>query len=258
MKITIYTVPDCPFSKQEKEYLRRHNLPFEERELGADKAHLTEMLAISNNFAGTPVTKIEKDDGKITVLKGFTKEEFDRELNLSSPEEVSPTPPADQPIAKKEVPSSVPAPTPPETPSPTPTTTPPPAPVVSPPQPVSQTETPSPAEKPPTEANLDDDPQVNDLLSQLKQKSSLPPTAPDSNPQPPTSSPPASPTANDQPGPTTPPAVQPPTPPQPSMIPPASPMPPSDTNNQPNPTSSTEPNPPNPLAGIDVPDFNSK
>jgi len=83
MKITIFTISDCYFSKQEKEYLQSHNLPFEERNLEENREYLTEMLTISNNFAGTPVTKIEKDDGQIVVLKGFTKEEFDKTFNIT-------------------------------------------------------------------------------------------------------------------------------------------------------------------------------
>lgn len=83
MKITIFTISDCYFSKQEKEYLQSHNLPFEERNLEENREFLTEMLTISNNFAGTPVTKIEKDDGQIVVLKGFTKDEFDKTFNFT-------------------------------------------------------------------------------------------------------------------------------------------------------------------------------
>ncbi|MFA6532398.1 MAG: glutaredoxin family protein [Patescibacteria group bacterium] len=77
MKITVYTIKDCAFSKQEKEYLNTNKLVFEEKDLETNKDFLTEMLAISNNFAGTPVTRVEKDDGTIAVLKGFTKAEFD-------------------------------------------------------------------------------------------------------------------------------------------------------------------------------------
>ncbi len=77
MKITVYTITDCQFSKQEKEYLNANKLVFEEKNLEVNKDFLTEMLAVSNNFAGTPVTRVEKDDGSIAVLKGFTKEEFD-------------------------------------------------------------------------------------------------------------------------------------------------------------------------------------
>jgi glutaredoxin len=83
MKITIYTIKDCAFSKQEKEYLTANKLMFEEKDLETNKDFLTEMLAISNNFAGTPVTRVEKDDGTIAVLKGFTKEEFDTTFGLA-------------------------------------------------------------------------------------------------------------------------------------------------------------------------------
>src|SRR3989338_10845560 len=83
MKVTIYTVSDCKFSQAEKEYLKSINTSFEEKNLESNREYLTEMLNLSNNFAGTPVTKIEKDDGQIAVLKGFTKEEFDTALGFS-------------------------------------------------------------------------------------------------------------------------------------------------------------------------------
>ena len=86
MKITVYTIKDCAFSKQEKEYLNTNKLAFIEKDLETNKSFLTEMLAISNNFAGTPVTRIEKEDGTISVLKGFTKEEFDKVLGLTNPQ----------------------------------------------------------------------------------------------------------------------------------------------------------------------------
>jgi len=85
MKITVYTIKDCTFSKQEKEYLKNNKLTFEEKDLETNKDFLTEMLAISNNFAGTPVTRVEKDDGTISVLKGFTKEEFDTTFGFATP-----------------------------------------------------------------------------------------------------------------------------------------------------------------------------
>ena len=114
MKITIYTITDCQFSKQEKDYLTSHNLPFDEKNLEVDKAYLTEMLAISNNFAGTPVTKIEKDNGQSVVLKGFTKAEFDKELGFgeaSTPQQTAPAAaPQGAPDAKAPVTGGMPAP----------------------------------------------------------------------------------------------------------------------------------------------------
>ena len=85
MKITIYTINDCAFCVQEKDYLKSHNLAFEEKNLEVNREFLTEMLTISNNFAGTPVTKIEKDDESVVILKGFTKEEFDDVLGFAAP-----------------------------------------------------------------------------------------------------------------------------------------------------------------------------
>jgi glutaredoxin len=84
MKITVYTIKECAFSKQEKEYLIANKLTYEEKDLETNKDFLTEMLAVSNNFAGTPVTRVEKDDGTIAVLKGFTKEEFDTTFGFSA------------------------------------------------------------------------------------------------------------------------------------------------------------------------------
>lgn len=90
MKITVYTISNCPFSRQEKDYLKANNLPYEEKNLEMNREWLAEMLAISNNFAGTPVTRIEDDQGQIRILKGFTKEEFDEVLGLKPREEAKP------------------------------------------------------------------------------------------------------------------------------------------------------------------------
>ena len=128
MKITIYTVKDCEFSKQEKDYLTAKNLPFEEKDLEANRESLTEMLAISNNFSGTPVSKIEKDDGQIVVLKGFTKEDFDKIFEPNAVATTAPTtaqtaapavPAAPEPVVM--APSADVPPTPPQ-PVPTPPT----------------------------------------------------------------------------------------------------------------------------------------
>lgn len=108
MKIIVYTVTDCKFSQAEKEYLKSHNLPFEERNLETKHEYLSEMLTISDNFAGTPVTVIEKDqedkgpqipsgdqkpedaqakdNAHKIVLKGFTEEEFDKALGFTEAE----------------------------------------------------------------------------------------------------------------------------------------------------------------------------
>ncbi|MBI3620098.1 glutaredoxin family protein [Candidatus Roizmanbacteria bacterium] len=128
MKTTIYTTASCQFSTDEKNYLAAHNIPYEEKNLESNRDFLTEMLAVSNNFAGTPVTKIEKDDGQITVLKGFTKEEFATALGLPAETTAPSTPVASEPMMQT-APATMDAPTPTTpTPIPEPVSSPPPTP----------------------------------------------------------------------------------------------------------------------------------
>ena len=83
MKVTLYTITDCKFSQLEKDYFRLNNIQFEEKNLETNKDFLPEMLSISNNFQGTPVTRIIKDNGQTVIMKGFSKEDFDKELSLN-------------------------------------------------------------------------------------------------------------------------------------------------------------------------------
>jgi len=103
MKITIYTINDCTFSQAEKDFLKKNTISFEEKNLETNRDFLTEMLKISDNFAGTPVTKVEKDGGEILVLKGFTESEFAKALDLplagastADSGSTTPTPPMSQ------------------------------------------------------------------------------------------------------------------------------------------------------------------
>lgn len=105
MKITIYTITDCPFCKQEKEFLTSKGLQFEEKNVQQNRDFLTEMLDISNKFAGVPFTMIEKDNGEKVGLKGFTQSEFEQALGLSA------TPPAAN-MPAKAAPSAQPPTTP--------------------------------------------------------------------------------------------------------------------------------------------------
>lgn len=129
MKVILYTTSDCMFSKQEKEYLASKNIPFEEKNVQTNRDFLQEMLNVSNNFAGTPVTKIDKDDGQSVVLKGFTQSEFDNVFasNVQAANSTMPVPPAptDQPV--QDQPAPIPQPDPvapdpvvPNVPDPTP------------------------------------------------------------------------------------------------------------------------------------------
>jgi glutaredoxin len=184
MKITVYTVSDCQFSKQEKEYLRSHNLAYEEKNLEQNREWLTEMLAVSNNFAGTPVTKIEKDDGQIIVLKGFTQEEFDEVLGFKKEELVA------QASADVTQPPQSTSPQPPNQTQPInqPEASPPPYPSSSSPtQPTAETlptQTPPVVNQAPTTASSQPVDPLSSILSDLEQKANPnqpPPPPPPAN-----------------------------------------------------------------------------
>lgn len=87
--ITIYTTVNCPFCKTEKEFLTAQGLSFVEKNVEQDNAALKEMLNISDNFAGVPVTVLNGPKGK-KVVKGFTQEEFVKELSETGIKEVAP------------------------------------------------------------------------------------------------------------------------------------------------------------------------
>ncbi len=154
MKITVYTVSDCKFSKEEKDFLKAHNLPYEEKNLESNREFLTEMLAVSNNFAGTPVTKVEKDDGKIEVLKGFTEDEFNETLGLKTPAKPEPS------VAEAASVMSVQPP-----------------PLTTMPQPVAVTPTPSvitpPTGEPTSEPAEPQSDELNSILADLKAKAEV-------------------------------------------------------------------------------------
>lgn len=184
MKITIYTVSNCQFSKQEKDYLLSNNFQYEEKNLETNRDFLTEMLAVSNNFAGTPVTKIEKDDGQIAILKGFTKEEFDQALGLApTVPQPQQTPPAAVPEPVQTTPTPPPAPTPSVTPTPSPESPIPAAPVFSPTADASQS-MPNITQAPEAQTNtsapspLANDASLNKLIGDLEAKTPVAPVIP--------------------------------------------------------------------------------
>jgi len=138
------------------------------------------MLAVSNNFAGTPVTKIEKEDGQISVLKGFTKEEFDKVLGFEE-KIVSPTKPETAQLAP--TPSAPPI-------APMPEVIPPP--VINPVPEITTAPSPKPVENP-------EQKQLDSILNNLEQKTVPPiPPTPSMTPPPIISIPPTPPVAATQ------------------------------------------------------------
>jgi len=112
MKITVYTITDCPFCKQEKDFLNAQGLQFEEKNVQENRDFLTEMLEKSDKFAGVPFTIVEKDGGEKVNLKGFTQSEFEQALGLSAAGSVAapaavPTPSVDPVAAPMSTPTDM-------------------------------------------------------------------------------------------------------------------------------------------------------
>lgn len=109
-EIVVYTTNACPFCKSEKEFLTEQGLKFTEKDVEENTEVLKEMLSLSDNFAGVPVTVLNGPKGK-KVVKGFTKEEFVNELIAVGLKQEEEKPEPTKPEVPIE-PATAPAPTP--------------------------------------------------------------------------------------------------------------------------------------------------
>ena len=75
-KIKVYSTPSCPYCQLLKEYLRSHNIEFEDIDVSSDQAALQELQEKTGALA-VPVTDI---DGEIII--GFDKSKIDQILNI--------------------------------------------------------------------------------------------------------------------------------------------------------------------------------
>jgi glutaredoxin-like YruB-family protein len=75
-KIKIYTTPSCPYCFALKEFLKSHNIEFEDVDVSKDENAAKEMIEKSGQM-GVPVVEI---DGEIVV--GFDKEKICQLLNI--------------------------------------------------------------------------------------------------------------------------------------------------------------------------------
>ncbi|PIR72434.1 MAG: NrdH-redoxin [Candidatus Nealsonbacteria bacterium CG10_big_fil_rev_8_21_14_0_10_36_24] len=75
-KVRIFSTPSCPYCLTLKEYLKEHDINFEDLDVSQDKNALDEMVEKSGQL-GVPVVDI---DGEIIV--GFDKEKINQLLNI--------------------------------------------------------------------------------------------------------------------------------------------------------------------------------
>lgn len=74
--IRVFTTISCPYCLTLKEFLKQHNIEFEDTDVSKDKKALEEMIKKSGQM-GVPVVDI---DGEIVV--GFDKEKIVKLLNI--------------------------------------------------------------------------------------------------------------------------------------------------------------------------------
>lgn len=76
MKVVIYTTPTCPYCEMTKEFFRKNNVEYEEKDVSSDETALKEMMEKSGQL-GVPVIEI---DGKILV--GYSEKALREALGI--------------------------------------------------------------------------------------------------------------------------------------------------------------------------------
>jgi glutaredoxin-like YruB-family protein len=75
-KVVVYSTPTCPICKRAKQFLKDHNVPFQEIDVASDKAARDEMIRKSGQM-GVPVIEI---DG--ATMMGFDEATWKKELGV--------------------------------------------------------------------------------------------------------------------------------------------------------------------------------
>jgi glutaredoxin 3 len=83
VQITLYSTTTCPYCKMLKDYLKEHNIAYDEKLIDHDEAAKDQMVTESGGFMGVPFVVITKDDGTKENVVGFDKGRIDEILGLS-------------------------------------------------------------------------------------------------------------------------------------------------------------------------------
>ncbi len=76
MSVTVYSTPSCPYCVMVKNYLTEKNIPFEDHNVGADRAKAEEMVQKSGQM-GVPVVDING-----TIIVGFDQARINQALGI--------------------------------------------------------------------------------------------------------------------------------------------------------------------------------
>ncbi|KKR78116.1 MAG: Glutaredoxin [Candidatus Curtissbacteria bacterium GW2011_GWA1_40_9] len=80
-KIVMYTTKTCPFCKMQIEYLKSHNIDFEEVLVDENPNAAPKMVAMSGQL-GVPFTVISKEGEEDVRILGFDKKRLDEILGF--------------------------------------------------------------------------------------------------------------------------------------------------------------------------------
>ena len=75
-KTIVYSTQTCPWCHRAKDFLRKHNIEFEDKDVAEDATARNELLQKSGRM-GVPVLDI---DG--TIIVGFDQQAIEKALNL--------------------------------------------------------------------------------------------------------------------------------------------------------------------------------
>ena len=76
VKVKVYSTPVCPYCVYAKEFLKQHNIEFEDVDVSKDQAAAREMVEKSGQM-GVPVIAIGDK-----IIVGFNKEAIKKELDI--------------------------------------------------------------------------------------------------------------------------------------------------------------------------------
>ena len=76
LRVRVFSTQMCPYCVTLKEFLKKHNIAFEEIDVGENKEALKEMVEKSGQM-GVPVVEIDDE-----IVVGFNKERISQLLNI--------------------------------------------------------------------------------------------------------------------------------------------------------------------------------
>ncbi len=83
MKTVIYTTTTCPYCKMLKDYLKEHNVEYEEKLVDQDAEARDEMMEKTEGYLGVPYTIITKEDGNTLSVLGFDKRKINEIFGIN-------------------------------------------------------------------------------------------------------------------------------------------------------------------------------